>query len=244
MAITLNNTDINSALYFSGANVGIGTSTPGNKLNVVDSTNCVVESKSTNGFASFRATASGTNASYMFFNNDGGEKGRISSYDDGALTLSNGTASTERMRVLSSGQVQMPYQPAMRAGPNDGWQNFLNETRGWLGTFKNLRGGFFQGGNPGNGYGVIHVPVTGYYWINMKVYKSAACNSRMYLRLSTGAEPLFIHTCVTNSDMTVSASVIYYLNADNWMGFRWAIGTNATAYYGEAHTEICATFLG
>jgi len=154
------------------------------------------------------------------------------------------TVGAERMRVNALGQVKMPYQPAMRAGPNDGWQNFLNQTRGWLGTFKNLRGGFFEGGNPGSGYNVIHVPVAGYYWINMKVYKSAACDSRLYLRISTGAEPLFIHTGVTSADMTMSASVIYYLTAGEWLAFRWAIGTNATAYYGEAHTEICATFLG
>jgi hypothetical protein len=107
MAITLNNTDINGVINFSGTNVGIGISTPGNKLNVVDSTNCIVESRSTNGFASFQATASGINASYMFFGNAGGEKGRITSYDGGELTFSNGTSATERMRISATGDLQV-----------------------------------------------------------------------------------------------------------------------------------------
>jgi hypothetical protein len=34
MVIVLNNTDINSALYFNGTNVSIGTSSPANKIEV------------------------------------------------------------------------------------------------------------------------------------------------------------------------------------------------------------------
>jgi hypothetical protein len=88
----------------AAGSVGIGTTSPANKLVVAD-TNCIVSSIGTGGFGAFYATGSGTNQSYLFFGNAGGEKGRITSEDSGALVFSNTTGASERMRIDASGNV-------------------------------------------------------------------------------------------------------------------------------------------
>lgn len=51
--------------------------------------NTVVQSFSSNGYASFSATSSGTDSSYIFFSNAGGEKSRITVTDAGNMILGN-----------------------------------------------------------------------------------------------------------------------------------------------------------
>jgi hypothetical protein len=115
--LAINNNDTNAANFTSfgvgasermridsSGNVGIGVSNPVSKLEVVD-TNCIVYSRGSAGYGSFYAVGSGTNAAFLFLGNAGGEKGRITSEDGGALTFSNTTSSTERMRIDSSGNV-------------------------------------------------------------------------------------------------------------------------------------------
>ena len=88
----------------SNLGVGIGTATPSARLEVAD-TNAIVKSTGTAGYGSFYAAGSGTNPSYLFLGNAGGEKGRITSLNDGTLTFSNGTGATERMQIDSVGNV-------------------------------------------------------------------------------------------------------------------------------------------
>lgn len=83
--------------------VGIGTASPQYVLHVKSSSDSIVTSEGTNGYGSFHAVGSGTNNSYVFFGNAGGEKNRITSADDGTMVFSTGAGATERMRVSPVG---------------------------------------------------------------------------------------------------------------------------------------------
>jgi len=91
--------------YYNNGNVGIGTDSPGAKLHVKASGSSIVKSEGGTGYGSFYAVGGGTNASYLFLGNAGGEKSRISSFNDGTLMFSNTTSATERMRITPSGNV-------------------------------------------------------------------------------------------------------------------------------------------
>ena len=89
----------------AAGNVGIGTSSPANKLEV-SSANNIIYSTGTAGFGSFYARGSGTNNSYIFMGNaTSGEQGRITVEDGGAITFANTASATERMRISSNGNV-------------------------------------------------------------------------------------------------------------------------------------------
>ena len=89
----------------SSGNVGIGTTSPGSKLDV-SSANNIITSTGTGGFGAFYARGSGTNSSYLFMGNTtDGELARLTSITGGTLTFSNGSAATERMRIDASGNV-------------------------------------------------------------------------------------------------------------------------------------------
>ena len=87
----------------SSGNVGIGGS-PSSKLHVKD-TNSIIYSEGTGGYGAFYAKGSGTNAAYIFMGNDGGEKGRVQTENDGTIVFSNTTSATPRMRIDSSGNL-------------------------------------------------------------------------------------------------------------------------------------------
>jgi hypothetical protein len=97
--------DTNTLFVDAASNrVGVGTISPAEKLTVSDAI-CIVSSVGTAGFGAFYAKGSGTNPSYLFFGNGGGETGRITSDDNDNLVFSTTTGANERMRITSAGNV-------------------------------------------------------------------------------------------------------------------------------------------
>ena len=88
----------------SGA-VGIGTSSPGAKLDVSSSTFNIVASRSTGGYAAFQRIAPAGQWTYDFYTINGVEAARITVTDTNIMAFATGSAAAERMRIDSSGNV-------------------------------------------------------------------------------------------------------------------------------------------
>ena len=91
----------------STGNVGIGTTSPENKLHIVTATDSIVISEGSNGYGSFLASGSGNNSAYMFFknNNRSTELARIEGFNGGGMLFATGNSATERMRITNTGNV-------------------------------------------------------------------------------------------------------------------------------------------
>jgi hypothetical protein len=111
----------------SSGNVGIGTSSPGSKLDVVgtittdgltsEAANGTITSKASSGFCSFTANTTAGSDAYVFFQQAGTEFARITAENGSAILFSNGSGATERMRITSSGNVGIgTTSPAGRLG--------------------------------------------------------------------------------------------------------------------------------
>jgi hypothetical protein len=88
----------------SSKNVGIGTSSPASRLEVVGA-NVLVRSASSSGYAGFYASAATGNAAYNFFAVNGTETARIFSDAGNGIYFGTGSSGTERMRIDSSGNL-------------------------------------------------------------------------------------------------------------------------------------------
>jgi hypothetical protein len=84
-------------------NVGIGTTSPSTKFEVID-TNTIIKSSSTSGYAAFYANAATGNAAYYFFAINGTEHARISATNND-LIFGNGSTGLEKARIDSSGRL-------------------------------------------------------------------------------------------------------------------------------------------
>ena len=91
----------------SSGEVGIGTPTPAAKLHVYTATtNTIVKSHSGSGYGAFQAHSSGTNPSYIFFNNGTGERGRITVTDSGEMLFYR-AGTVENARFRSTGVLRL-----------------------------------------------------------------------------------------------------------------------------------------
>ena len=88
----------------TSGNVGIGTSSPGNKLDVQGS-NVIVNSKASSGYASFLVDGATGSAGYYFFKINGVETARIASDASNVILFATGSSASERMRIDNSGNV-------------------------------------------------------------------------------------------------------------------------------------------
>ena len=91
-------------LNATSGNVGIGNNAPISALHV-SGTNVVVTSKATSGYGGFYAQGATGSAAYYFFGINGTESARIQSDASNVIIFANGSSSTERVRIDSSGNV-------------------------------------------------------------------------------------------------------------------------------------------
>jgi len=170
-------------------NVGIGTSSPGSKLAILENTNG-------NSILNIRNTSAGSNAtSILALGNDGALNGAYlvlnsstnsASGSGNSLNITNGfnapmtfgTNGTERMRIDSSGRVTMPSQPSFYVSATNSNTLIQSEL-----VFTNASGGGRH--NNGNHYstttGRFTAPVAGYYYF---VYNVRANNTTGYFHPS------------------------------------------------------------
>jgi len=88
----------------TSGNVGIGTSSPGTKLDVQGS-NVIVRSIASSGYAGFVADGATGSQVHHFFNINNVETARLTSDAGNFLAFSTGSSATERMRIDSSGNL-------------------------------------------------------------------------------------------------------------------------------------------
>jgi len=104
--------------YFAGK-VGIGTNSPGDKLEVTSSTQNIVVSRSTGSYAAFQRIAPTGQQAYDFYTINSVEVARITG-DPSYLAFSTGSAATERMRIDSSGNVLVTSAAGLGYGTGSG----------------------------------------------------------------------------------------------------------------------------
>lgn len=86
-------------------NVGIGTSSPGSKLDVTSTGQNIVISRSTGSYAAFQRIAPTGQQTYDFYTINGVEAGRITVDGSNYMAFSTGSSAAERFRIGSSGQL-------------------------------------------------------------------------------------------------------------------------------------------
>ena len=233
----------NSALRFAinnSGNIGIGTSSPSYKLDVVSlgSPSARVRNGDLGGTATLLLETandfSGTCQTYVKC---------IGTSSNGTSQLAFGTAgasgdatATERMRINSAGQVTMPYQPAFTAISNAGQQTY---TGGTGLVFNNTRVNTGSHYNTSNGR--FTAPVAGNYLFTYNLYTYSDVAASLVITIN-GSElsysdvyPLSYRAADGTTQFTISLSIVLNLSASDYVQVKVRSGSTAKVYMSHSH---------
>jgi hypothetical protein len=195
----------------SNGNVGIGTSSPAAKLDVVN--------------GSIRVNEDGAGTKVLTIRSDwAGVDPAINVTTNNSLLLM--TSNTERMRIDSAGWVTKPYQPAFTQSSLTGF-NSTNVLQGQGAQYNFNRGGHYNINN-----GRFTAPIAGEYLIMCGVLVEIG-TGRMEgkIEINGGAHAVNFNGTGTTYD-GASAAVVVTLNANDYVRI---IRTSGTAHSDGRH---------
>jgi hypothetical protein len=199
----------------SSGNVGIGTSSPGYKLDVQDSSSGAfsVNFQNTNSGSSAQARATFTSTSNTLIvgstNNTGlGGGGFI--YNGSVVPLTFFTSATERMRIDSSGRVTTPYQPFFSAYRSSDAVYSGGATVIWNATLYNV------GSHYSTSTGRFTAPVAGVYLLRTDFRQDGNGSGYLDIVHSNGTRTRHEEGNALNGFHQTLAA-IYYMNAGDYV---------------------------
>jgi hypothetical protein len=230
--------DPNDVITVSGSNVGIGTSSPSQRLSLGKS---VAYSSDSALYVDMgiNDAAVNNNAVYSWRTGlTGNDTGH--SYTFSTLARSQGSY-VERMRINSAGVITTPNQPLCSMNNGAGWLTMVANTVYGVGaSYAANRGGFYAGASLG-GYPVTHVPATGLYRVTLHAYVTANQSGRLSLRANQSTLLCFLQIPSIPSHTALTENIVY-LNAYDYLDYV----TDATMqlYHADLHTYVTLEFLG
>ena len=237
------NVDSNTlAVDATNNRVGIGTSSPSNKLKIYDSTATSTTFKA-NTLLNVSSNGSGADATINL--TDGVANNAVISQLSGQLLFGTGAGAPERMRIDSSGRVTMPYQPAFSAYPstksisgNGSETDILMEY-----TLYN------NGSHYNTSTGIFTCPVAGYYFASaMARWETGAFTQSSYIRLyisknNSNYNSTYIHCINGNNEawqnyMGMSVSGVVKCAANDTLRLKGGMDAGAAQLHAESGFHV------
>ena len=217
----------------SSGNVGIGTSSPSSKLEVV---------YSNSGVQGLILKNTGVTGSPRLFFSDSSSTCGIFQDSNNLQFLTNSTpgttSGTERMRIDSSGRVTMPYQPSFRAYRTSSTTSTGNVII-WPNTFHNT------GNHFNTTTGVFTAPVAGVYAVSLHyLTENSSTQVDAHVRVNGVINNgIRMRSAGAANHKTTSATHAIYLHANDTIDVYFEAGGTFYSDSSYAWTEFSAHLL-